>query len=405
MKVAVIGAGAAGMLAAGTAARQGAEVYLFEKNEKPGKKIYITGKGRCNVTNLCPPQDFLNNVVGGKKFLTSALYSFTPEMLVDLINEQGVPTKVERGNRVFPQSDKSSDIIKALERFVLSSGAKFVYERVDSVIKKGDGFTLKGEFLSYDFDKVILACGGMSYSLTGSTGDGYKFAKSFGHTVTQLRAGLSPILLKNNVKSLEGLSLRNVTATATAGGKSFTEFGEMLFTDKGVSGPIILTLSSLINALDLSRATVSVDFKPALDNATLDKRILSDFAKYKNKMLKNALNDLMPQKLIEYFIEYVGISPDKQVNAITKPERQAMVEALKGMKFEVDRIDDIKHAIITSGGVDLKQINPKTMESKIVPGLYFAGEMMDVDAFTGGFNLQIAFSTGYLAGKYAGGSL
>ena len=405
MKIAVIGAGAAGLLASGTAALQGNSVYLFEKNEKPGKKIYITGKGRCNVTNLCSPQDFLSNVVGGKKFLTGAIYSFTPEMLVELINQNGVATKVERGNRVFPLSDKSSDIIKALERYAVSAGARLIYEKVNKIVKNEDEFTVSTDCADYTFDKVILACGGVSYPLTGSTGDGYEFARRFGHTVTKLRPALAPVLLKQNVKGLEGLSLKNVNVSVTVAGKTFSEFGEMLFTANGVSGPVVLTLSSLINSYDLKTAKLSVDFKPALDEIKLDKRVLSDFEKFKNKQYKNSLSELMPQKLIDYFIEYTKIYPDKQVNSITKAERARIVDALKNMTFDVLGLDDIKRGIVTAGGVSTAEINPKTMESKLVSGLYFAGEMMDVDAFTGGFNLQIAFSTGYVAGKHAGGDL
>lgn len=401
MRIAVVGAGAAGLMAAIAAAKT-SDVVLYEKNEKVGKKIYITGKGRCNVTNACEPQEFLENVVNGKKFLYGAIYAFPPSKTVEFLENNGVATKIERGNRVFPESDKSSDVIKALKKAIDREGVRVCFEEVAEIRRDDGGFVVVTERSAEKFDKVVLACGGVSYPATGSTGDGYKFAKSFGHKIIQPRAALVPILLKSNVKSLEGLSLKNVTATITVSGKSFSEFGEMLFTSGGVSGPIILSLSSVINKYDLKNAKLSIDLKPALSHEKLDDRIFSDFEKYKNKQYKNALGDLLPTKLIDYFVGYTKINADKPVNSITRKERETIVENMKNLSFDVLSLDKIDVGIVTAGGVDLKEVNPKTMESKLIQGLYFAGEMLDVDAFTGGFNLQIAFATGYLAGVSAG---
>lgn len=401
MRIAVVGAGAAGLMAAVIAAKT-ADVVLYEKNEKVGKKIYITGKGRCNVTNMCEPSEFLENVVNGEKFMYGAIYAFPPQKTVEFLENNGVATKVERGNRVFPQSDKSSDVIKALKRAIDREGVRVCFENALKIRREEDGFIVVTDISAEKFDRVVLACGGVSYPATGSTGDGYKFAKDFGHKIVPPRAALVPILLKDRVSALEGLSLKNVNATVSVSGKSFSEFGEMLFTDNGVSGPIILSLSSRINKFDLTGAKLSIDLKPALSREKLDLRVLSDFDKYKNKQYKNALGDLLPTKLIDYFVGYTKIDGNKPVNSITKKERDIIVGSMKNFEFQITSLDKIELGIVTAGGVDLSEINPKTMESKLIPGLYFAGEMLDVDAYTGGFNLQIAFATGYVAGLHAG---
>lgn len=404
MKTAVVGAGPAGLIAAATAAA-GSDVTLFERNEKPGKKLYITGKGRCNVTNLCSPREFLEKVVRNPKFLYSAIYTFTPEDTVNLIETNGVKTKTERGNRVFPASDKASDVTKALVSNAMKAGVRFVYENVVSLSRKDGLFRLITSGAEYFFDKVILACGGVSYPSTGSNGDGFKVAESMGHTVTKLYPALVPVNFCEDVKSLQGLSLKNVKVTVSDGRKSESLFGEMLFTSRGASGPVVLSLSSLINRLDVKHVTFSIDLKPALDYDKLDKRVVSDFTKFKNKQFKNSLDEMLPKSLIPYIIDVSGINPDKPVNSVTKQEREKLVNLLKNLSFTVDSLGSIAEGIVTSGGVSVDEVNPKTMESKLVKGLYFAGEMLDVDALTGGFNIQIALSTGFAAGTSASKSL
>lgn len=404
MKTAVVGAGPAGLIAAATAAA-GSDVTLFERNEKPGKKLYITGKGRCNVTNLCSPREFLEKVVRNPKFLYSAIYTFTPEDTVNLIETNGVKTKTERGNRVFPASDKASDVTKALVSNAMKAGVRFVYENVVSLSRKDGLFRLITSGAEYFFDKVILACGGVSYPSTGSNGDGFKLAESMGHTVTKLYPALVPVNFCEDVKSLQGLSLKNVKVTVSDGRKSESLFGEMLFTSRGASGPVVLSLSSLINRLDVKHVTFSIDLKPALDYDKLDKRVVSDFSKFKNKQFKNSLDEMLPKSLIPYIIDVSGINPDKPVNSVTKQEREILVNLLKNLSFTVDSLGSIAEGIVTSGGVSVDEVNPKTMESKLVKGLYFAGEMLDVDALTGGFNIQIALSTGFAAGTSASKSL
>ena len=404
MKTAVVGAGPAGLIAAATAAA-GSDVTLFERNEKPGKKLYITGKGRCNVTNLCSPREFLEKVVRNPKFLNSAIYTFTPEDTVNLIETNGVKTKTERGNRVFPASDKASDVTKALVSNAMKAGVRFVYENVVSLSRKDGLFRLITSGAEYFFDKVILACGGVSYPSTGSNGDGFKLAESMGHTVTKLYPALVPVNFCEDVKSLQGLSLKNVKVTVSDGRKSESLFGEMLFTSRGASGPVVLSLSSLINRLDVKHVTFSIDLKPALDYDKLDKRVVSDFTKFKNKQFKNSLDEMLPKSLIPYIIDVSGINPDKPVNSVTKQEREKLVNLLKNLSFTVDSLGSIAEGIVTSGGVSVDEVNPKTMESKLVKGLYFAGEMLDVDALTGGFNIQIALSTGFAAGTSASKSL
>lgn len=401
MKIAVVGAGPAGLLAAEEAAAHGAETVLLERNEKPGKKLYITGKGRCNVTNLCSPRDFLEKVVRNPKFLYGALFAFTPEDTVKLLNSNGVSTKVERGNRVFPLSDKASDVTAALVKHADRSGVRFVYENVDAIKRNEGKFIVSTRSGKNIFDKVILACGGVSYPSTGSNGDGFKLAAALGHRVTPLLPALVPIILVQDVKPLQGLSLKNVTVSVSDGKKEYSLFGEMLFTARGVSGPVALSLSSLINREELSELKMKIDLKPALSYEKLNKRMLGDFEKFKNKQFKNSLDEMLPKSMIPYIIKLSGILPEKPVNSVTKAEREKLVGLLKGLEFDISALGAVEEGIVTSGGVDVREVNPKTMESRIVPGLYFAGEMLDVDALTGGYNIQIALSTGFCAGRSA----
>lgn len=403
--VAIIGAGASGLAAAGGAARGGAKVVVFDGNEKAGKKLYITGKGRCNVTNDCEPREFLLSVVGGKKFLQSCIYRFPPAYTKELLTGLELKLKTERGNRVFPASDKSSDVIKTLVKYAESGGASV---RLDSKVvraeKTEEAFLLileGGERV--EAKKLVLACGGKSYSSTGSRGDGYKFASAFGHTVVEPVPALAPIRLKQSVKAIEGLSLKNVKATLKGDGFCESAFGEMLFTSDGASGPIILSLSSLVNRKKLDGAKLMIDLKPALSEEKLDIRILSDFEKYANKQLKNALFDLLPRSLVPYILGYCALDGEKSVNAVTRAERTKLRSALKTLTFDIRGLYDVEYGIVTAGGVSLKEIDPSTMESKIVKGLYVVGEMLDVDALTGGFNIQIALSTGFAAGEAIGG--
>ena len=401
MKAVVIGAGAAGLICAGGLAEKGHEVVLIEKNDKVGKKLFITGKGRCNLTNSCDAREFLSNVVSNPKFLNSAIYGFTPSDCMDFFSSLGVKLKVERGNRVFPASDKSNDIVKALERYVRSNGADIRFNEKAVAIETKDGkvVSVKTDKADYPCDIAVLATGGATYSSTGSTGDGYKIVRALGHTVTDISPALVPLLAKG-VDGLQGLSLKNVTAGIVVGGKTVaSEFGEMLFTHRGVSGPIILTLSSKIAGMDFSKLRLSVDLKPALGEKELDARVLRDFSAVSNKCFSNSLDNLLPHSLISVILEKSGIAPDTKVHQITSAQRKGLVGLLKNLTFNLISAEDISAAIVTKGGVDVKQINPSTMRSKLLSNLYFAGEMIDVDALTGGFNLQCAFSTGFLAGK------
>ncbi len=418
-RVCVIGGGAAGLMAAYAAAENGHDVSLFEKNEKLGKKIYITGKGRCNFTNDVSAEEFLNSVVRGKKFLMGCIYTFPPKKTIEFFENYGLSVKIERGNRAFPVSDHASDVTKTLEKACKSVGVKlFLNEKVekihtimpDIIPMSGIGETTLSNIIpmsgvitsknNYQFDEVIIATGGISYPSTGSTGDGYAFAQESGHTVTDLKCGLCGLNLEGNFKELQGLTLKNVTLSVKNGGKVVCqEFGEALFTHFGISGPIVLSTSSMINRLPLSSLDVRLDFKPALDELTLDKRLLRDFDKYKNRQLGNALCELLPQKLISFVLSAANLSAGKCVNVLTKEERGRLGKAIKQFPLKIKSLRGFEEAIITSGGVELSQINPKTMESKKRRGLRFCGEVLDVDAFTGGFNLQIAFATGYAAGK------
>lgn len=398
----IIGAGASGLICAFSASQNGAKVTVLERNEKAGKKIYITGKGRCNVTNACTVEKFFENVPTNPKFLYGAIHTFDSSKLMALLESLGLKLKVERGERVFPQSDKASDVTNCLYRACLQNGVEFRFDtKVKSVKKVDDKFEVVTDNGVFFDDKVVLAMGGMSYPSTGSTGDGYAFAKSFSHTIIPPVAGLSA-LLADNTTPLSGLTLKNVTASVfDCERKIASEFGEMLFTHKGVSGPIILTISSLINRKNFDNLTLEIDLKPALDEKKLDERILRDFKDNTNKQIGNVLALLMPKALIPYVLESAEIPFSKQVNSIKKEERQKLIKAIKRLRFNLKGLYPIEEAIITSGGVSVKEINPKTMESKLVKGLYIVGELIDVDCFTGGFNLQVAFSTGYIAGMNA----
>lgn len=393
MKIAIIGGGPAGMMCAIKAAENHG-VTIFEKNEKLGKKLFITGKGRCNLTNYCDEREFLKNMVNNSNFMYSSIYSFSPFTTYYYFEELGLPLKVERGNRVFPLSDKSSDVIKAYEKKLKDLGVKVHLNfEIKSIEKVGEEFILNGR---EKFDKVIIATGGISYKLTGSTGDGYKFAKNFGHKIINQVPGLIGINLKNNF-SLAGLTLKNVELKVIKDKKIISnEFGEMLFTHRGISGPIVLTTSSKINRL--KDFEMFLDLKPALEPEKLDARILRDFSENQNKNIENVMRSLLPKDLISYVLYSAGISGDEKVNQITKIERENLVKTIKNFELKFDSLDDIDRAIVTSGGIDVKDIDPKTMESKKISGLYFIGEVLDLDGLTGGFNIQIANSTGYSCG-------
>ena len=396
------------MMAAVTAARNGGEVLLIEKNEKLGKKLFITGKGRCNITNSGDIEDLFSAVVSNPKFLYSSFYSLTNDQVVDFFEELGVKTKVERGGRVFPESDHSSDVIRALEQEMKRLGAEVSLKSEVKEILTEEG-SAKGVLLSSGkklyADAVVIATGGISYPSTGSTGDGYRFARACGHTVTDLSPSLVPMEVKEwYAKELMGLSLRNIKIRITAGKKNlYEEFGEMLFTHYGVTGPVILSASSIAGKrLKEQELTLHIDLKPALTEEQLDKRVLREFEASHNRQFKNAVDSLFPAKLKPVMVELSGIPEEKKVNEITKEERKHFVHLIKNFNMTLTSLRGYNEAIITKGGVSVKEIDPGTMESKLVKGLYFAGEVLDLDAVTGGYNLQIAWSTGYLAGLNAG---
>ena len=405
-KVIVVGGGAAGMMAAISAADSGAEVILIEKNEKLGKKVYITGKGRCNITNESDVENLLKNVRSNPKFLYSAFYTFDSYRMMDFLEGEGLKLKTERGNRVFPESDKSSDVIKTLKKALEKRKVKIVLNTKVLNIEIKDGIchgviVQSGDKSgSYKADKVIVATGGCSYQSTGSTGDGYRFAKDADIKVTKCYPSLVPFNIgSDKPKRLQGLSLRNVKVTLSDKGKVlYKELGEMLFTHFGVSGPLVLSASTLASGKDVSQMELSIDLKPALSKEQLDERILRDFSENRNSYFKNSLSRLLPAKMIPVIVELSEIDEKKQVNNITKEERNRLVNLLKGLTFKVESLRGFNEAIITKGGVSVKEINPGTMEAKKVKGLFFAGEVLDLDAVTGGYNLQIAWSTGYLAG-------
>lgn len=425
MKVVVIGGGPAGLIAAISAAQENNEVIVLEKMNEVGRKLLITGKGRCNITSNIPMEEFIRNIPGNGKFLYGAFNNFTNEDIISLLKEQGVNVKVERGQRIFPVTDRSIDVRDAIVKKVKKLGVKIIVNaKVQKIITKKNNnkntinvskveYLINGKKEVLDCEKVILATGGKSYPKTGSTGDGYEIAKKLGHTVTKIVPSLVPLEAKGDsiriCKQLQGLSLKNVGVkfvNIERNKEIYKDFGEMIFTHFGLSGPTILSGSAhllryknLEELLQNNKIKILIDLKPALSNEKLDERILRDFLSEKNKLFKNSLDALLPKKMIDTVIEISNINPNKQVNEITKKERENLVNILKKFEITIKGFRPIEEAIVTAGGINIKEINPKTMESKLVKGLYFAGEIIDVDAYTGGFNLQIAYSTGYTAGK------
>ena len=403
MKVIVIGGGPAGMLAAISASMQGNDVTILEKMNSLGKKLCITGKGRCNITSSLPIEEFIKNTPGNGKFLYSAFQNFNNQDIINLLKEEGLKTKEERGNRVFPVTDRASDVLDALIKKLKKQGVKIITNcKADEILtEKNRVIGVKAQNKIYEADKIILATGGKSYPTTGSTGDGYKFAKKLGHTIIEPKPSL--VALETRGQSLEicqklqGLTLKNVGIKFVKDNKAiYEDFGEMLFTHFGVSGPTILSGSAHLVRTNIENVKLIIDLKPALSEEKLEERILRDFESEKNKDFKNSLDQLLPKKLIPVVVEMMNI--DKKVNEVTKVERKKLVEILKKFMIEISGFRPVEEAIITAGGVSVKEVNPKTMESKLVKGLYFAGEIIDVDSYTGGFNLQIAYSTGYTAG-------
>jgi predicted Rossmann fold flavoprotein len=404
-KVVVVGAGAAGLIAAGRAGERGCNTILLDKNVKPGRKILISGKGRCNITNDTDVEGLIENTPGNGSFLYSALYTFSNHDLINLFKEYGLDTKVERGGRVFPVSDKSSDVVDALLRYVRKSNVKLMLKSTVQDVDVTSG-KVKGVVLAdggkIECDSVILCTGGVSYPGTGSTGEGHRIAGKLGHTIVNLKPSLVPLIVAERwIKELQGLSLKNVSITLInkSEKKVYSDFGEMLFTHFGVSGPIILSSSRHILQYDYKDIKLIIDLKPALVEEKLDARIKRDFEKFSRKQFKNSLDELLPQKIIPVVVKLAGIDPDKFVNQITREERRSLVKLLKNFELNIVGSRPITEAIVTSGGISTDEINPSTMESKLVKGLFFAGEIIDVDAYTGGFNLTIAFSTGYVAGQ------
>ena len=418
MKVVIIGGGPAGILAAISASQNKNEVIIYEKMNSLGKKLLVTGKGRCNITSSLHITDFIKNIPGNGKFLYSSFTNFTNEDILKILKEEGLQTKEERGNRVFPVTDKSQDVLQALLNRLKKLGTKILTNaEVTEIITEdskavGIKVRINGKEKTEYADKIILATGGKSYPVTGSTGDGYKMAEQLGHNIVKIKPSLVPLTCNKEsldiCRNMQGLSLRNVLIKIKDVEKSkliYEDFGEMLFTHFGLSGPVILSSSAHLiryknidELLRNNKIKLYIDLKPALDIQKLDSRILRDFESEKNKLFKNSLNDLLPQKMISTVIELTNINPDKKVNEITKEERQRLIQLLKEFEITINGFRPIDEAIITSGGINIKEINPKTMESKLINNLYFAGEIIDVDAYTGGFNLQIAYSTGYTAG-------
>ena len=412
MNTIVIGGGPAGMTAAIAAAERGDEVTIIEKMEQLGRKLLITGKGRCNITSSLDMSEFIKNTPGNGKFLYSCFQNYTNTQIIEFLESNGLKVKEERGNRIFPVTDKSQDVLNCFIKRLKELNVKIkLNTKVEKIIvESGNVKGIQTDKETLKAQKIILATGGKSYPLTGSTGDGYKMAENLGHTIKEIKGSLVPLETynKSEAKELQGLSLRNVKISIIDDEKNkeiYDDFGEMLFTHFGVSGPIILSASAhMVRYKDIERLfsqrkiKLYIDLKPALSEEKLDERILRDFSKLKNKQFKNSLDKLLPQKLIEYVIEKSEIEPEKKVNEITREERRKLVHILKNMEFDIKGFRPVEEAIITSGGINIKEINPKTMESKIISGLYFAGEIIDVDAYTGGFNLQIAYSTGYTAG-------
>ena len=409
-KIVIIGGGAAGLQAAISAGEKyggDCEIIVLEKNERPARKVMITGKGRCNVTNNCDMDTLISNIPKNARFLYSAFSALTPQDVMSFFESVGVPLKTERGNRVFPVSDKAVDIVDALVKTAKSFGAKIRQATVSEILTENgrvSGVSIEnGDIIKAD--SVILATGGMSYPLTGSTGDGYRMAEELGHTVTELKPSLVPLNIHEGFcNSLSGLSLKNVTLSVFEDGKKkpiFSEMGEMLFTHFGISGPLVLSASSRIRYMGKKNYNCFIDMKPALTLEQLDARILRDFSEQQNKDFANSLDKLLPKSLIPVIIKLSGVEKNKKVNQISREERADLCKLIKAFPMHITGFRPIEEAIITSGGISVKEIDPKTMQSKLIEGLFFAGEIIDVDAFTGGFNLQIAFSTGYVAGKNA----
>lgn len=405
-KVLVIGAGPAGMMAAGTAAENGADVTIIEKNARVGRKLAITGKGRCNITNFCDNETFIARLTANPRFMYSAINRFSCYDTIAFFEERGLKTKVERGNRVFPESDKALDVVDTLYRYITDLGVKIVQKEAKGLLIKDEN--VEGVRFDDDImyaDAVIIACGGMSYRATGSTGDGYTFAKAAGHTITPLLPSLVPLNASDqDIAELQGLSLKNIRLTVIdnmTGKDVFSEVGEMLFTHFGISGPLVLSASAHMRVMSPDRYTAVIDMKPALDDDTLDKRVLRDLSEFANKDIINSLGKLLPKKLIPVVIRRSGIDPHTKCNTLTAEQRRSLIDQIKRFTVKIHSFRPINEAIITHGGVDVKDVDPRTMQSKLVNGLYFAGEVLDLDAYTGGFNLQIAYSTGRLAGESA----
>ena len=405
-KVLVIGAGPAGMMAAGAAAEQGAETILLEKNQRVGRKLAITGKGRCNITNFCDNDTFIAHLTANPRFMYSAVNRFSCYDTVAFFEERGLATKVERGNRVFPESDKAMDVVDTLYDYVIGQGVQLIHQEVKGLLIDNGyvkGVRLNdGEILA---DAVIVTCGGMSYRATGSTGDGYTFAKAAGHTITPLLPSLVPLVSSDtDISALQGLSLKNVCLSVTdnrTDKEVFSEMGEMLFTHFGISGPLVLSASAHMRDMSPGRYSAYIDMKPALDHDTLDKRILRDLSEFANKDIINSLGKLLPKKLIPVIVDRANIPPHTKCNTLTAEQRRSLLTQIKRFCVHIQAFRPINEAIVTHGGVDVRDIDPRTMESKLIKNLYFAGEVLDLDAYTGGFNLQIAYSTGRLAGESA----
>ncbi len=405
MEIVIVGGGASGLMCASVCSEnKNCQVTLLEKNEKLGKKLYITGKGRCNVTNLCDIQEFLQNVTTGSKFLYSAISIFPPQKTIDFFESYGTHLKVERGRRVFPKSDKASDITKTFANILIKNNVKIVTNcTVNSIQKENEKFVVTSSKGKFFCDKLIIATGGMSYPTTGSTGDGYAFAKSFGHNIISPKPSLVPILLKNYNGSMAGLTLKNIQASIILNNgmkdKNLKQFGELLFTHQGVSGPTVLTLSSYANKFDLTGAKLSIDLKPALSQDELNIRLQSDISNSLKREFKTMLKDYLPQSLIAEFVKKTNISGEKKLCEFSKMDRINIIKTFKNFEYDIFCLDKIDFAVVTSGGVDTREVNPKTMESKLVPNLFIVGETLDVDALTGGYNIQIALATGFVAGQ------
>ncbi len=392
------------MLASAVAAERGLNVAVIEKNGFFGKKLRITGKGRCNVTNNCPVKEVIENIPTGGKFLYGAVSAFSPEDVMEMFENLGVPLKTERGRRVFPKSDRAADIVTALMQKMQNAGVHFIFEKCTGIITDDSGVTdVKTARGIYGCRSAVIATGGVSYPKTGSDGDGYNLAKKLGHTVVKPKGSLVPIVeAGDDCKKMQGLSLRNVALKAYDGGKKpiYEDFGELLFTHFGMSGPLALSASAHMRDFDTKKYYVEIDLKPALDFDTLDARVLRDFQKYSNRDFSNALSDLLNRLMIPVVVSRSGIPPETKVHSITRAQRHSLVELIKHFRIDVSGLRPASEAIVTSGGISLREINPKTMESKIVPGLFFAGEVIDADGYTGGYNLQIAWSTAYAAGLH-----